>query len=161
MRSLAAVLALATLGGTAAADPPACVRRFEAAKAALVTAGFQPTADHDTAKWLAVDGDADHATLGVEMGGADSAHTGYWVSVERSAVKARASDWHLRKRALCCDDNHEASDHIIRFTWEKTTKRGLVARIMLDRFGDALKATQPEADLFIGAARLAAEDCLR
>jgi hypothetical protein len=156
MRSLALI---AVLAGSAAADPRSCVRRFEAAKAALIASGFHPTADRDTAKWLSVEGDASEATMDLVMGGADSAHTGYSVSVEKSL--ARPSDWHLRKRALCCDDNHEASDHIVRFTWEKTTRRGLVARIVLDRLGDDLKATQHEADLFRAEARSAAEDCLR
>ncbi|HEY0252031.1 MAG TPA: hypothetical protein VGC41_10915 [Kofleriaceae bacterium] len=149
------------LGGSAAADPRSCVRRFETAKATLIAGGFHPTADGDTAKWLVVDGDATEATMGLVMGGADSAHIAYSVSVEKSSSKkARSSDWRLRKRALCCDDNHEASDHIVRFTWEKTSARGVVAQIVLDRFGDDLKTTQHEADLFIAEARRAAEDCL-
>lgn len=152
MRSL---VVLVLLAGPAAAD---CVTRLEAAKAALIADGFHPTRDGDTEKWLVVSGDANEASMGVEMGGADSAHTGYWVSIERTPAKP--ADWHGRKRALCCDDNHEASDHIIRFTWEKSTRHG-VAHIQLDRFGDDLKASQHEADLFIAAARRAAEDCLR
>jgi len=150
------LIVVALLGGPAAAD---CVTRVEAAKATLIENGFRPTADGDTATWLRVDGDAHEASMGVEMGGADSAHTGYWLSVQRSSAKP--ADWHLRKRMLCCDDNHEASDHIVRFLWEKTTRRGLTARIQLDRFGDDLKASQREADLFIAEARRAAEDCLR
>ena len=149
------------LGGSAAADPRSCVRRFEAAKAALIAGGFHPTADRDTAKWLVVEGDASEAMKGLEMGGADSAHVGYWVSVAKSTTTPSAADWHLRKHTLCCDDNHEASDHIVRFTWEKTTARAVVAQIVLDRFGDDLKATQHEADQFIAEARRAAEDCLR
>ena len=158
MRSL---VCLVVLAHSAAGEPRSCVRRFEAAKHELIARGFHPTSDRDTEKWLVVGGDASEAFMGLEMGGADGPHIGYRATVDRSDVARKASDWHLRKRALCCDDNHEADDHIVRFTWEKKTKRGFTAQIVLDRFGDHLKETQREADLFIATMRRAAEDCLR
>jgi hypothetical protein len=161
MRWFAALIALFVVSRTAAAEPRSCVRRFEAAKLELIANGFQPTSDHDTEKWLLLDGDETEASMSLEMGGADSAHIGYWVTVEKSSTVAKAADWHVQKRALCCDDNHEASDHIIRFTWEKRTRGGFIAHIVLDRFGDSLKESQDEANLFLAAARRAAEDCLR
>lgn len=157
MRSL---VALVLLGGTATADPRSCGERLEAAKAALIAKGFRPTTDGDTQKWLVVTSDADEASMGLTMGGADSAHTSYWVTIEHKSGD-KPADWHGHKKALCCDDNHEASDHIIRFTWEKTSKRGATAVIELDRFGDDLGGTQHEADLFMAEARRAAEACLR
>jgi hypothetical protein len=155
------LIGLLVLARTAAAEPRSCVRRFEAAKRELIASGFHPTSDGDTAKWLIVDGDATEASMGLEMGGADGPHVGYWVTVDKSSTVTKAADWHLRKRRLCCDDNHEADDHIIRFTWEKKTNRGFIAQIVLDRFGDHLNETQDEANLFIAAARRAAEDCMR
>jgi len=160
MRSFAALIGLLVLARTAAAEPRSCVRRFEAAKRELIASGFHPTSDHDTAKWLVIDGDATEASMGLEMGGADGPHVGYRATVAKSNAVAKVSDWHARKRALCCDDNHEADDHILRFTWEKKTNR-FTAQIVLDRFGDHLKETQDEANLFIAAARRAAEDCMR
>jgi hypothetical protein len=154
------LIGLLVLARSAAAEPRSCVRRFEAAKRDLIAHGFHPTSDHDTAKWLVVDGDATEASMGLEMGGADGPHIGYWVTVAKANKVTKAADWHVRKRALCCDDNHEADDHIIQFTSEKT-KRGFIAQIVLDRFGDHLKETQDEANLFIAAARKAAEDCMR
>ena len=161
MRSLPAVISLLVLARTATAEPRSCVRRFEAAKLELIANGFQPASDYDSATWLVVDGDETEASMGVEIGHADGAHIGFWVTVAKSKTATKAADWHLRQHAVCCDDNHEASDHIIQFTWEKTTKRGFSAHIVLDRMGDYLKVTQDDADLFIAAARRAAEDCMR
>jgi hypothetical protein len=160
MRSVPALIGLLVLARTAAAEPPSCVRRFEAAKRELIASGFHPTSDHDTAKWLVVDGDATRAAMSLEMGGADGPHVGYWVTVEKSNKVTKVADWDFHKRALCCDDNHESDDHIIRFAWEKKN-RGFIAKIVLDRFGDHLKESQQEANLFIAAARRAAEDCMR
>ena len=160
MRSFGAVIGLLFLARAAAAEPRSCIRRFQAAKRELIASGFHPTSDHDTAKWLVVDGDATEASMGLEMGGADGPHIGFLAAVEKSNTVTKPAAWHSRKRALCCDDNHESDDHIIRFTWEKT-KRGFTAQIVLDRFGDYLKETQDEANLFIAAARRAAEDCMR
>ena len=161
MRSFAGLIGLLLLARTAAAETRSCVRRFEAAKRELIARGFHPTSDHDTAKWLVVDGKATEASMGLEMGGADGPHVGYWVTVEKANTLTKVADWHVRKRALCCDDNHEADDHIIRFTWEKQTNSGFIAQIVLDRFGDYLTETQDEANLFIAVARRAAEDCMR
>lgn len=160
MRSFAALMGLLVLARTAGAEPRSCVRRFEAAKRELIANGFHPTSDQDTAKWLVVDGDATEASMGLEMGHADGPHVGYWVTVTKSNKVTKVADWHLRKRALCCDDNHEADDHIIQFTWERTN-RAFVAQIVLDRMGDHLKETQDDANLFISVVRRAAEDCMR
>jgi hypothetical protein len=160
MRALAAV-GLLIIATTANAAPRSCVKRLEAAKLELIANGFAPTTDGDTAKWLTVDGDETEADMSIVMGYADGPHTSFYVSVEKATKPVKAADWHGSKRALCCDDNHETEDHIVEFTWQKTTKRGVTATIVLDRFGDDLKTTQPEADVFITAARRAAEDCLR
>ncbi|HEY4058488.1 MAG TPA: hypothetical protein VGM39_17870 [Kofleriaceae bacterium] len=161
MRAFAALLAVLVLAPTASAQPRSCVRRLEAAKLELIANGFAPTTDGDTEKWLTVDGDETEASMGMAMGYADGPHTSFEVNTTKAEKSAKPSGWRVRKRALCCDDNHEASDHIIRYTWEKTSKRGVTATIILDRFGDTLKATQAEADVFITTAKRAAEDCLR
>jgi hypothetical protein len=158
---LPALVGLCLVVRSAAAEPRSCVRVFEAAKHDLIANGFQPTSDHDTEKWMLVDGNEIEASMELEMGGADSAHIGYWLTVEKSKPVKKTVDWHVSKHAVCCDDNHEASDNIIRFTWEKKTKTGFTATIVLDRFGDSLKETQNEANLFIAAARSAAEACMR
>ena len=161
MRPWGVLIGLLVVARAAAGEPRSCVRRFEAAKLELIANGFEPTSDHDTAKWLVVDGDATVASMSLEMGTADGPHVVFSVTVETSNVKTKAADWHGSKRALCCDDNHEADDHIIQFRWVKMTNRGVTAEIVLDRMGDYLKETQPDANLFIAAARRAADDCMR
>jgi hypothetical protein len=161
MRTFPLLIGVCVVARTAAAEPPSCVQNLEDAKQDLIDNGFAPTSDHDTEKWLLVDGDATEASMQLEMGGADSAHIGYWLTVEKGTPIKKAVDWHVSKHLVCCDDNHEKSDNVIRFTWEKKTNSGFTATIVLDRFGGFLEESQNEANLFVAAAKAAAEACIR
>ena len=139
-----------------------CLHRLAAAKKELIDRDFKPTADRDTARWLDVyehDGDAGMILM---MGGADGPHVGYRMDVGKQPRSGtRAIAWRLRTHELCCDDNHEASDHIINFQWT-TTKAGYTAEVAVDRFRAALKDPDDSryAKLFIEVARHAADDCI-
>jgi hypothetical protein len=85
--------------------PAACVQRFERARDELISRGFAPTTDKDTARWLrVVDQLPGVVILQLEMRtSADGPATFYQLRVHHARAGTEPARWRRRTRPYCCD----------------------------------------------------------
>jgi hypothetical protein len=143
------------------AIPKPCHARFERARAELIARGFAPTFDKDTRRWLQVA--AYHGTLQLKLemrSSADGPATFYSLDVYHPR-NVQPMRWRTRRGKYCCDEHAAAEDRLFEHRWMRSNAR-FIATISVVEFENDLKdpASKQQRDLFVEAARRAADDCL-
>jgi hypothetical protein len=143
--------------------PAACVQRFERARDGLISRGFAPTTDKDTARWLrVVDQLPGVVILQLEMRtSADGPATFYQLRVYHARPGAEPARWRRRTRPYCCDEHAAREDRLIEHSWTRMSN-GFVGDISIVEFEESRR--NPDVmrwrDMFAGVGRKAADDCL-
>jgi hypothetical protein len=139
-----------------------CLARFERARGQLIAGGFAPIGDEDTRRWLRVDTGRSLVLLRLEMRtSADGAATSYTAFVERPRMGLEPKGWRLVRRKYCCDEHASREDRLFEHVWSRSTAR-LRAVVSVVEFEERLRDPQIVRwrDMFVEAARSAADDCL-
>jgi len=142
--------------------PKPCAARFERARDELIAGGFAPTSDKDTRRWLQVD--VYHGTLRLKLEmrtSADGPATFYSLHVYHPRTGVEATRWRAHRGKYCCDEHAAPEDRLFEHRWTRSKAR-LIAVVSVVEFEDDLNnaVSKQQRDLFVDAARRAADDCL-
>ncbi len=148
----------------AAGPKAACLARLAQARDELLRAGFAPTTDGNTERWLRSYEGADGVlVLSLQMRtSADGAGTGFHLAIDGRPSKKRASTpWQFHRQRLCCEDHQDWEDNLIEYEWRRRA-RGREAVVTVVQFGETVRTERARAErsLFTRVARRAADDCL-
>jgi hypothetical protein len=149
---------------TVAGPNAACLARLAQARNDLLRAGFAPTTDGDTGRWLQSYESSDGIlVLSLQMRtSADGAQTGFHLAIDaRPSRKLASTPWRFHRQRLCCDDHQDWEDNLIEYEWRRRA-HGREAVITVVQFGETVRTERARAERawFARIARQAADDCL-